>query len=39
MISVIYVDDEPVLLKELVADICFALELIDNNGKPFPAKK
>jgi GAF domain-containing protein len=27
-------DREISLLEELVADICFALELIDNTGKP-----
>jgi DNA-binding response OmpR family regulator len=29
-------DREILLLEELVADICFALELIGNNGKPCP---
>jgi CheY-like chemotaxis protein len=29
-------DREMHLLEELVADICFALELIDNDGKPCP---
>ena len=32
-------DREIRLLEELVADICFALELIDNDGKPCPVDK